>query len=1062
MARKTYYIGSQGPFFYDEGESLPNDDNGKTQMAFITEGQMRVEGPPTQPSQTVRLEDIEGALSVNMFTEKAQLLVSTAPESVIPLTPPQEEGLVLISDEESVGGIKWDYFEIDWENIENLPDLFPPASHTHIWEEIEEKPTEFPPIAHTHNDIYYSKDEVDNLIDDIEGFSGDWEDLQNKPNEFPPSSHNHDWADVVGKPEEFPPSEHNHDDRYYTEGEIDDLFANLDLFSGDWADLNNVPSTFPPSEHSHIWDSIDEKPNEYPPAAHDHDDRYYTESEVDALINGIDLFSGNWNDLIDVPSTFPPSGHTHDWDSIEDKPSTFPPSTHSHSWSQITGKPTLFPPSSHNHDDIYYGKSEVDALIDGIEGFSGDWDDLSNVPDTFPPSAHSHAWEDVTGKPVSFPPISHNHDDRYYTENEVDNLISGLNLFSGSWDDLTDVPNTFPPLSHQHSWGQITGKPSTFTPSAHTHPWDDVIGKPSTFPPSSHNHDNLYYGKDEIDGLFDDLELFSGSWDDIIGKPSTFPPSAHNHSWSQITGKPTSFPPSSHNHVWSDISNPPATATSWPTWGQVTGKPSTFAPSTHNHPWSEITGKPSTFPPSSHNHAWEDITGKPSTYPPSSHNHNNLYYLQSEIDDMIADLDLFDGTWGSLSGKPSTFPPSSHSHPWGEVTGKPTTFPPSAHGHPWSDLSGIPAFASRWPSWSEVTSKPSTFAPSAHTHGSLIKNGSGAWLDGNSSPRDFEQSLQYRVAGNNYSPNWPGSYGHVFHQGSWSSGQDGAALQLWVPYRSPGDGEFSWRSGRYSNQGWTSWQRFASKEWAEDNLAPIIHNHDDRYPALTSFNEIWVNDVILEDFYWPEDPNVENPAVGDLLLNLDSRLYSVEDSLEQSWSPWRFQVDSKIGQFEDEISYIDDWMLQTYDLNTVSSGFYTPTFLFGSDGFSSVSSSTFMFQTVPNILKAFDTEGVKTFYVSFDMTIVPNTSGNWMYPKVFVSLPSWPLPFSLDTNKVIGSFHYRNASAPAGVIENHGTILYDSAHGSTHPIALNFPGSTSSPNRASRRVVGWFMCVCSP
>ena len=35
-------------------------------------------------------------------------------------------------------------------------------------------------------------------------------------------------------------------------------------------------------------------------------------------------------------------------------------------------------------------------------------------------------WSDVTGKPSTYAPSSHTHDDRYYTENEVDNIADGV------------------------------------------------------------------------------------------------------------------------------------------------------------------------------------------------------------------------------------------------------------------------------------------------------------------------------------------------------------------------------------------------------------------------------------------------------------------------------------------------------------------------------------------------------------------------------------------------------------------------------------------------------------
>lgn len=39
-------------------------------------------------------------------------------------------------------------------------------------------------------------------------------------------------------------------------------------------------------DHTHAWDAITGKPSSFPPEAHTHDDRYYTESEVDTKLNG--------------------------------------------------------------------------------------------------------------------------------------------------------------------------------------------------------------------------------------------------------------------------------------------------------------------------------------------------------------------------------------------------------------------------------------------------------------------------------------------------------------------------------------------------------------------------------------------------------------------------------------------------------------------------------------------------------------------------------------------------------------------------------------------------------
>lgn len=73
-------------------------------------------------------------------------------------------------------------------------------------------------------------------------------------------------------------------------------------------------------------------------------------------------------------------GGSVDWVDILNKPSTFPPSAHGHDWTEITGKPSTYPPSSHGH---------VKA-------------DISDF-------AHGHAWTEITGKPSTFPPDAHNH-----------------------------------------------------------------------------------------------------------------------------------------------------------------------------------------------------------------------------------------------------------------------------------------------------------------------------------------------------------------------------------------------------------------------------------------------------------------------------------------------------------------------------------------------------------------------------------------------------------------------------------------------------------------------------
>ena len=78
----------------------------------------------------------------------------------------------------------------------------------------------------------------------------------------------------------------------------------------------------------------------------------------------------------------------------------------------------------------------------------------------------------------------HTHDGRYYTETEINTLLSGKAA-----------------SSHTHTKSQITDFPTSMTPSAHTHTKSQITDFPTSMPPSAHTHDNRYYTKTEVDDL---------------------------------------------------------------------------------------------------------------------------------------------------------------------------------------------------------------------------------------------------------------------------------------------------------------------------------------------------------------------------------------------------------------------------------------------------------------------------------------------------------------------------------------------------------------------------------
>lgn len=50
----------------------------------------------------------------------------------------------------------------------------------------------------------------------------------------------------------------------------ENIGAGTSNFSGNYSDLNNVPSSFPPSTHSHAWGDVSGKPSAFPPESHTH------------------------------------------------------------------------------------------------------------------------------------------------------------------------------------------------------------------------------------------------------------------------------------------------------------------------------------------------------------------------------------------------------------------------------------------------------------------------------------------------------------------------------------------------------------------------------------------------------------------------------------------------------------------------------------------------------------------------------------------------------------------------------------------------------------------------
>ena len=210
---------------------------------------------------------------------------------------------------------------------------------------------------------------------------------------------------------------------------------------------------------------------------------YATQTYVDSQIAGLDLFSGDYNDLINQP-TIPSIAGLATETFVTDAIAAIPPGF-SGAYGDLTGAPVLATvATSGSYNDLtdkptipsltgYATEAYVDAAIDAVNGFTGDYNDLINKPVLF-----DGAYSSLTGTPT-FATVA--------TTGSYTDLIDTPVIFSGSYNDLTDTPTLF-----DGAYSSLTGAPVLAT-VATTGAYSDLTGLPS---------------------------LFSGDYNDLINQPT--------------------------------------------------------------------------------------------------------------------------------------------------------------------------------------------------------------------------------------------------------------------------------------------------------------------------------------------------------------------------------------------------------------------------------------------------------------------------------------------------------------------------------------------------------------
>lgn len=458
-----------------------------------------------------------------------------------------------------------------------------------------------------------------------------------------------------------------------------------------------------PVQNKVIKSALDGKSN----TGHTHDDRYYTESEINTKLNA----KAN-------------SSHTHTKSQITDFPTSMPASD-VYSWAKQPSKPsytasevgafpyqTISMPST--AEARYYLLATVTAQKWGNYRCSFSIN-----------SRHSGCGMVAVAFGNNTDSLVHNNmyaQIHYYgTTNQVDSQMFQVYgsadgkyyyLFAKSWDyngytirafasdfilsrgdALTSIPtNTYGTLlcnttinpSNSVSWGNVSGKPSTFSPSSHTH--DDryyteseVDSKLNGKADSSHSHSYLPLSGGTVSG---DVHFASigekakaaginwyGSTDgasiyyetrgsdsghlvlNMIDDSNVTVDIAASGAVKSYFGYDGTF----HGNVSGNASSASSVA-----WNNVSGRPSSM-PASDVYAWAKASSKPS--------YSWSEISNKPTipsvgngtvTITQNGTNKGSFTLNQSGN----ATIALTDNAvaWGNISGKPSTYAPSSHTH----------------------------------------------------------------------------------------------------------------------------------------------------------------------------------------------------------------------------------------------------------------------------------------------------------------------------------------------------------------------------------------------------------------
>ncbi len=324
------------------------------------------------------------------------------------------------------------------------------------WSGILNKPLTFPPDAHNHDNLYYTKQQTDSLLDQKASVShthaiNDLTDVQTGTlQDGDVLAYNTVSGVWVNKAISF-------GDMYKSVYDTDnDGIVDL-AESVDWSGIQNKPLTFPPSTHTHPLsdvtghdkashdalninaDTVDGKhASDFSDVSHNHDDRYYTEIELSTSGAGGQV---HWDNVINKPNTYPPAIHTHSLNDVIDHNKAAHDALNINADTVDGQHASAFAQAVHTHTpgEVGLGNVTNDAQLkragNDFTSFTEKTTPANNDIVLAEDSAASYAKKKITLGNIYlwikseldsiYAALNHNHDERYYTETETNTLLEG-------------------------------------------------------------------------------------------------------------------------------------------------------------------------------------------------------------------------------------------------------------------------------------------------------------------------------------------------------------------------------------------------------------------------------------------------------------------------------------------------------------------------------------------------------------------------------------------------------------------------------------------------------------